>query len=504
VLVLRLGDMPLGQRFTLFVIIICLTTTAILQILRALRVAERSETQLTFQALHDSLTGLPNRRMMERHLTGVLETATATAAAVGVLFIDIDRFKLINDTVGHTLGDELLVQVASRLQANVRPSDLVTRIGGDEFVVVLSQTIGVADALEFANRLRHCLRTPFDVDETEYFVTASIGLACAPAGHAGVSAEILVRDADTAMYRAKEAGRDAVAVFDDSMRAQLAERVDIERDLRHAVERKQLHVAFQPVVSASTGSIVSVEALIRWLHPTLGVIMPTRFIPLAEETGLIMEIGSWVLDEALRQVAMCRTTPGLEHLRVAVNLSAVQLGDELLVDHISRALSAHGLPGSALCLELTETVVMGDPETAMAAFAAIRRLDVQLAIDDFGTEYSSLAYLQRLPVDTLKIDRSFVDGLRDADSAADTLVAAIIAIAQALGMETVAEGVETMEQAKRLIALGCDSLQGYLYSRPVRADQLLDVVRLLSRNTALEAAHSSGGGASFPDGTAVA
>ncbi|MCU1495089.1 MAG: hypothetical protein JWO62_2853 [Acidimicrobiaceae bacterium] len=486
VLVLHSSHGPLAQRFTLFAIIVGLTATAILQILRALRVAEHSEAKVSFQALHDSLTGLPNRQMMERHLTGVLERAALNDKPVGLLFLDIDRFKLINDTVGHTLGDELLVQVASRLKANVRPTDLVTRIGGDEFVIVLGQTVGVADALEFANRLRNCLRDPFTVDETEFFVTVSIGLACVPGGGAEVSAEVLIRDADTAMYRAKEAGRDAVAVFDDSMRAQLAERVEIERDLRHAVERRQLHVAFQPIVSTTTGSIVGVEALVRWLHPTLGVIMPTRFIPLAEETDLIIEIGAWVLDEALRQVAFCRTIPGLEHLKVSVNLSAVQLRDENLVEHVGRALAAHSLPGSALCLELTETVVMGDPETAMAAFAAIRRLDVRLAIDDFGTEYSSLAYLQRLPVDTLKIDRSFVDGLSEPDSAADTLVAAIIAIARALGMETVAEGVETVDQAKRLVALGCDSMQGYLYSRPVRSDQLLEVARLLSRKGPVE------------------
>nr|MDA8291776.1 bifunctional diguanylate cyclase/phosphodiesterase [Actinomycetota bacterium] len=291
-LVLRTGQGAIGPRVVLFGIIILLTGTAILQILRALRVAEQSEARLSFQALHDALTGLPNRAMMERHLRGALARAATDESPVSLLFLDIDRFKLINDTVGHTLGDELLVQVASRLQKNVRPTDLVTRIGGDEFVVVLGQTVGVADALEFANRLRYCLREPFTIDETEFFVTASIGLACVPGGAPDVSAEVLIRDADTAMYRAKEAGRDAVAVFDDSMRAQLAERVEIERDLRHAVARHELHLAFQPIVSATTGSIVSVEALVRWLHPTLGVIMPTRFIPLAEESELIVEIGS--------------------------------------------------------------------------------------------------------------------------------------------------------------------------------------------------------------------
>lgn len=502
-LVLRTGSGTIAQRTVLSVIVGLLTATAILQILRALRVAERSEARLTFQALHDSLTGLPNRRMMEGHLNLALARAPADRP-VGVLFLDIDRFKLINDTVGHTLGDELLVQVAQRLKSNVRPADLVTRIGGDEFVIVLAQTVGVADALEFANRLRQCLRAPFCVEDTEFFVTVSIGLACAPPdGEKEMSAEILIRDADTAMYRAKEAGRDAVAVFDDSMRAQLAERVEIERDLRHAVERGQLHVAFQPIVSSRNGLIVSVEALARWLHPTLGVIMPSRFIPLAEETDLIVEIGRWVLDEALRQVAICRTLPGLGDLRVAVNLSAVQLRDPLLVEHVAAALVEHRLPGSALSLELTETVVMGNPEMAIAAFAAIKGLDVRISIDDFGTEYSSLAYLQRLPADTLKIDRSFVDGLSNPDSAAETLVAAIIAIGRALGMETVAEGVESADQARRLVTLGCDGLQGYYYSRPVRSDQLVEVVRLLSRRS-MEDAFVRPAPADAPGGSAVA
>ncbi|MHB1597739.1 MAG: putative bifunctional diguanylate cyclase/phosphodiesterase [Acidimicrobiales bacterium] len=312
------------------------------------------------------------------------------------------------------------------------------------------------------------MRTPFVVDDTEFLVTASIGLAFAPRGCEDATAEMLVRDADTAMYRAadtaiyraKEAGRDAVAVFDDSMRAQLAERLEIERDLRHAIARGQLHLAFQPIVGTRTGCIVGVEALVRWLHPTLGVVVPTRFIPLAEESNPIVEIGSWVLDEAQREIAHCRSLPGLENLRVSVHLSAVQLRDEMLVEHVGRALATNGLPGSALCLELTETVVMGDPEAALAAFAALRRLDVRLAIDDFGTEHSSLAYLQRLPVDTLKIDRSFVDGLREPDSAADTLAAAIVAIARALGMETIADGVESADQAKRVAALGCDAIPG--------------------------------------------
>jgi len=468
------------DRVALFVIIMMLTAAAVMRIVQALHIAERSEARLAYQAMHDSLTGLPNRRMMHEHLKHVLHRASIDDTHVALLFLDLDRFKLVNDTLGHTHGDELLIAVSRRLQEHVRPTDLVTRIGGDEFMIVLGEVVSVSQALELANRLRSCLRAPFIVNEMEFYVSASIGLSFASGDDPDANAEVLVRDADTAMYQAKDAGRDAVAVFDESMRTRVSERVELEHDLRRAVELRQLHLVYQPIVRIPHGPIEGVEALVRWAHPTLGVIAPAKFIPLAEESGLIMGIGEWVLEEAVRQLASWRQqAPGLEDLYVAVNLSAAQLHDERLVRRVDQALERHGLEGGALCLELTESVVMEEPMAAAAVLTDLRTLGVRLAIDDFGTEYSSLAYLKRFPVTSLKIDRSFVDSLDDEDSSDATLIAAVVAMAHALGIATIAEGVETPSQAQRLVELGCDAVQGYLFSRPVRADGLPDVVNTL-------------------------
>jgi len=477
---LRHPSNSLQDRVALFAIIILLTLTAVVRIIQALHIAERSEANLAYQAMHDSLTGLPNRRMMHQYLTNVLEQASVDDTHVALLFLDLDRFKLVNDTLGHTHGDELLVAVAKRLNEHMRPTDLVTRIGGDEFMIVLGQILSVSQALDLANRLRFSLRAPFIVNEMEFYVSASIGLAFASGDDPNANAEILVRDADTAMYQAKEAGRDAVAVFDESMRTKVSERVELEHDLRRAVELRQLHLVYQPIVRIPHGPIEGVEALVRWAHPTLGVIPPIKFIPLAEESGLIMGIGEWVLEEALRQLAAWRhQTTGFEELYVAVNLSGAQLHDERLVERVGQALAHHGIEGNALCLELTESVVMDKPLEAAAVLTELRSLDVRLAIDDFGTEYSSLAYLKRFPVTSLKIDRSFVDTLEDEDSSDATLIAAVVAMAHALGITTIAEGVETTSQAHRLMDLGCDALQGFLYSRPVRAEGLPYVVNSL-------------------------
>jgi diguanylate cyclase (GGDEF)-like protein len=480
IITLRHQSSSLQDRVALFVIIILLTVAAVLRIIQALHIAERSEANLAYQAMHDSLTGLPNRRMMQAHLTKALHQAAVDDTHVALLFLDLDRFKLVNDTLGHTHGDELLVSVAKRLEEHVRPSDLVTRIGGDEFMIVLGEVVSVSQALDLANRLRFSLRAPFIVNELEFYVSASIGLAFASGDDPNASAEVLVRDADTAMYQAKDAGRDAVAVFDESMRTKVSERVELEHDLRRAVELRQLHLVYQPIVRIPHGPIEGVEALVRWAHPTLGIIAPAKFIPLAEESGLIIGIGEWVLEEALRQLAAWRhQTTGFEELYVAVNISGAQLHDERLVGRVGETLGRHGIEGSALCLELTESVVMDKPLAAAAVLSELRRLDVRLAIDDFGTEYSSLAYLKRFPVTSLKIDRSFVDTLEDEDSSDATLIAAVVAMAHALGITTIAEGVETTSQAHRLMELGCDALQGFLYSRPVRAEGLPYVVNSL-------------------------
>jgi diguanylate cyclase (GGDEF)-like protein len=480
VLVLQGHGSTLAERVVLSGLMLAMTATAVLRLVQALRTAEKSETRLIHQAHHDSLTGLPNRRMMEQHLTRLLRRAPVDDTHVALLYLDLDRFKLINDTLGHSHGDDLLVEVADRLRRNVRPADLVTRIGGDEFMIVLSHVVSVSEAVDLANRLRSCLAAPFVVRGMSFYVSASIGLAFASGEDPKASAEVLIGDADTAMYQAKDAGRDAVAVFDESMRTAVTERVELERDLHHAVARGQLHLVYQPIVHLPGGNVAGMEALVRWAHPTHGVISPVKFIKLAEESGMIAAIGEWVLQEATSQFAAWRRQwPEMAPLYVSVNLSGVQLHDDAIVERVADALAINHLDGSALCLELTESVVMDDPQAAAQILEELRRLGVHIAIDDFGSEYSSLAYLRRFPVTILKIDKSFVDTLVEEDSADATLIATIVAMAQALDITTVAEGVEHEEQALRLRELGCDDVQGYLYSRPVGADRLPEVVASL-------------------------
>lgn len=473
VVILARHNVPDSDRLTLALVVVALTATAILRIVQALRWADRSESLLTHQATHDSLTGLPNRRLMENQLSRALERTLATGTDVALLFLDLDQFKVVNDTLGHSHGDELLVMLAKRLRQNVRPTDTVTRVGGDEFVIVLGNVSGVDQARELAERLRQCLHTPFVVDGSEFHLSASIGVAFADRDNAVANAEMLLREADTAMYQAKDAGRDTVAVFDGWMRTRIAERLDLENHLRHAVERKELYLVFQPIVRLPDGSVEGVEALVRWRHPTFGTLLPARFVPLAEERGLIGEIGSFVLDEALKQVARwCRREVAGSDFYVAVNLSASQLYDDGMVEHVRQSVASSGLPPESLYLELTESVMMDDPSRAANILKKLRENGVRLAIDDFGTEYSSLAYLKRFPVHRLKIDRSFVDSLAEADNAETSLVAAMVAMARALGISTVGEGVEVAAQARSLFELGCDSAQGYLYGRPVKASQL--------------------------------
>lgn len=486
-LLLRAQNENFGTRLGLFITVILLSGIAILQIVRALYDVERSESKLKYQAMHDALTGLPNRRYLERHLQRTLSRISQEGEdKIGVLFLDLDRFKLINDTLGHAHGDALLIEVARRLQDNVRVNDLVTRIGGDEFVIVLGDAVSVEVASDFANRLRTSFNVPFNVAEVEFVISISIGLAFARSksdprlGTEFSAVEDLLRDADTAMYQAKQGGHDSVAVYEESMRTSVLERVELERDLRYAVRRGELHLVFQPIVAMSDHQILGMEALVRWSHPKLGVLLPDRFIQLAEETELIDEIGTWVLSEALRVLAECQQMPGMAELTVSVNLSVNQLRDGLLVQRVGRMLSKHGLPASSLCLELTESEIIRDPESAIQTLNALRALGITLAVDDFGTQYSSLSYLQRLPFDVLKIDRSFVEPLEEGNTASESLVAAIVAMANALGISTVVEGVETSEQARRLRKIGCTVAQGYFYARPARIEQLPDLLSLLS------------------------
>lgn len=461
-----------SNQIVLMVILILLAISGLTRLIQALRDADRSHSALTFQAHHDHLTGLLNRQMIHDRLAELLRHLEDSKGMLAVLFIDLDRFKLINDMLGHGYGDQLLVEVAQRLDQSVSEGALVGRIGGDEFLALLCDLPSADAAIGTAYAIRNCLRKPFILEDETYHIASSIGVAIAnPELHP--TPDSLIRDADIAMYRAKDEGPDAVVLFDTPMRTKVVERAELENDLHDALDRNQFHLLYQPVVELSTKRLVGVEALVRWSHPKFGELGPSKFIPLAEDTGLIVDIGHWVLKEALRQSAYWRAEfIELMDLQMAVNLSMVQLRSNDIVAEIKHILETLHLPGSALCVEITESTLMADKILAARELGELRLSGVHVAIDDFGTEYSSLAYLKTLPVDLLKIDRSFVDSLADHPSANETLIAAIVAMANALGMETIAEGVEFSYQAERLTLLGCNMVQGFLYSRPVAPESI--------------------------------
>ena len=438
--------------------------------------------RLEYQAHHDVLTGLPNRIEFTRRLSDRLARARRGAGHVAVCFIDLDNFKVINDSLGHDAGDRLLRLAADRLAEALRPSDVVGRFGGDEFTVLLSDVADEADARRVSERLVDVLRPPFVLDGEQRYLTASVGLTVT--GDPGTEPEDMLREADMAMYRAKELGKSQCALFDDWLRERSVERLDLEGGLRHAVAREELRLVYQPEVSLATGSIVAVEALLRWDHPTHGVVSPVKFIPIAEQSGLIVPIGAWVVREACRTAAGWRRETGIEDLTIAVNLSPRQLGAVDLVDTVREALEETGLPPACLCLEVTETALMADMDTALVALERLKALGVQLAVDDFGIGYSSLMHLkQLLPVDVLKIDKSFVDGVisRPADRA---IVEAVVSLAGALGVSAIAEGVESADQADVLRGLSCGFAQGFHFARPSDPEHVLELLAAQAETTA--------------------
>jgi diguanylate cyclase (GGDEF)-like protein/PAS domain S-box-containing protein len=428
-----------------------------------------AEDALAHQALHDVLTGLPNRALLLDRLDRA--RADSRRDGVAVVFMDLDRFKWVNDSINHSAGDELLVAVAQRLVAVVRPTDTLARLGGDEFVLVCTDLKAEQELFDVVGRLAAELEEPFTLDGRELVITTSMGLALAPAGTPADS-ESLLRDADTALYRAKENGRARCEVFDEAMRLRASQRLEVLNDLRVAMQREQFRAWYQPVVDLATGRVVGCEALARWEHPDKGLLMPDSFIPHAEETGAIAGLGDAVLLQACTQVAEWnRARHPADALRVAVNLSARQLSSPTLVETVQTALAASGLSPQHLCLEVTESVVMEDVVLSGAALGKLRELGIRTAVDDFGTGYSSLAYLLGLPLDVLKVDRSFVEVLDPANKPAVAIVRAIAALADALNLGVLAEGVETQAQLDELRLLGVQQAQGFLWGKAVPADQ---------------------------------
>ena len=434
---------------------------------------EAAKLKLAHLAHHDGLTGLPNRMLLQDRLGQAIEVARRQGLQLAVLFMDLDRFKHINDSLGHAVGDQLLKSVAQRLLACVRQSDTVSRQGGDEFVLLLSQVQHADDAAQFAQKILTALALPHPIDGHDLHVSVSIGISIYPAD--GQDAETLLKCADTAMYHAKENGRNNFKFFEQEMNARAVERQNIESSLRNALERREFVLHYQPKIGLSSGAIVGVEALIRWQHPNRGLLQPMDFVPIAEDCGLIRPIGRWVLQEACRQ-AQAWLQAGLPPIIMAVNASALEFRDEDFLENLQMTLEETQLDPRLLEIELTESVLIRDAEAARSVLHAIAKMGVKLAIDDFGTGYSSLSYLQRFPIHTLKIDKSFVNQMTsNADDA--SIVNAIISMGKSLRQRLIAEGVETPEQHASLLALHCDEGQGYYFCRPVDAAQLTGLLQ---------------------------
>jgi diguanylate cyclase (GGDEF)-like protein/PAS domain S-box-containing protein len=440
-------------------------------------ISERKELQeqLVHEAYHDALTQLANRALFRERVGEALEQR-GEDDDVTVLFLDLDGFKEVNDSLGHLAGDQLLVRVADRLTASIREGDMVARFGGDEFAVLIRSALGTGEAELVAQRIVDALHEPFRIDSRDLHVRGSIGLASYAAlagGDAGDDAraddaEQLMRNADLAMYKAKGAGGSSFASYDPQMLAGLVERLELEADLRLALDRDELKVHYQPTIDMADSRVIGFEALVRWQHPVRGLINPLDFIPIAEATGLIVPLGRWVLEEACRQAMEWAKRDGQRPVKMAVNVSVRQFDRSDLPTMVREVLTATGMPADQLCLEMTESVLMTDTEENLAQLVRLKALGVTLAIDDFGTGYSSLAYLRRFPVDTLKIDRSFVERLGEQSD--DTALAnTIVQLGQSLGMSTVAEGIEEYGQLAALRAMGCTFAQGFYFSRPVPA-----------------------------------
>lgn len=434
-------------------------------------IAERQELekQLTHQAFHDPLTGLPNRTLFLDRLDLALDRAGRRKGKVAVLFMDLDNFKLINDSLGHEAGDEVLLAVAERLENSMQAEETVARFGGDEFTILLEDVAGASGAARVAERIEDALRAPFVLRGRERFITTSVGIAFGGRGEEKPGE--LLRNADLAMYQAKAKGKNRHAVFEPGMDDRALERLGLESDLRQALEREEFRLHYQPKVSLESGEIVAMEALIRWEHPERGLVSPAQFIPVAEEIDVIVPLGRWVLKEACQQARRWHDRfQDRPPLKVCVNLSAKQFQHHALVEEVEATLRETGLDPSNLDLEITEGVVMEDAPLTLDTLQELKDLGVNLAIDDFGTGYSSLSYLRRFPVDFLKIDRSMIEGLGE-DPKNEAILSAVVTLAHALDERVIAEGVETKEQFAQAREIGCDFAQGYYFARPLPSEE---------------------------------
>jgi diguanylate cyclase (GGDEF)-like protein/PAS domain S-box-containing protein len=436
---------------------------------------KKAESELLHNAFHDALTGLPNRVLFKDRLkTSMDKVRSGDGYSFGVLFLDLDRFKVVNDSLGHQIGDQLLVATARRLESCLRPGDIVARLGGDEFAIILDRVKHVSDAVQAAERIRERLGTPFNLSGHEVFVSASIGIALNQT--ASEEPEEILRNADTAMYRAKEQARGSFELFDKGMHARNAALTQLETGLRRALAHDEFRIHYQPIISLDTWRISGFEALLRWEHPEHGYVSPLKFIPVAEDTGLIIPIGQWVLREACQQLRVWQDQfPSDPPLAMSVNLSGKQFSQPDLIDQIEAILKEAQLEPSSLKIEITESSIIENIDVAALMLKKMKALGVRLSLDDFGTGYSSLSYLHRFPIDTLKIDRSFVSRINLPKNT--EIVRTILTLARNLGMDVVAEGVETREQIIKLTGLNCEYVQGYLLSRPIDGRAMRDLIR---------------------------
>jgi diguanylate cyclase (GGDEF)-like protein len=435
---------------------------------------KKAEELISFQAYHDQLTSLPNRALLQDRLTLALTQAKRDNSMVAVMYVDLDRFKLVNDTYGHAMGDELLKAIAHRIRVCLRASDTLSRHGGDEFIVLLPEVASEPDALMVAEKILATLQRPFLLMEREFNATVSIGLAFCPGDDE--TAEGLIRKADIAMYQVKMRGKNGCQRYQREMSATHDRRVAFENDLRDALSRDEFRVLYQPQLDARTGNMCGVEALVRWHHPVHGLLSPDNFISIAEETGFIEQISDWVLAQGCAQLQHWHAQ-GYSDLKLAVNISPQEFNQGGLVERLLTPVQHYGIPASALEIEITETLLLDDVERVIGTVRELRKHGFHIAVDDFGTRYSSLNYLRRFAISRIKIDKSFIRDL-GVDEGARSIIHAILGIARGMGLNVLAEGVESEEQMRMLLALGCHEMQGYHFSKPVEADRVTAMLPL--------------------------